>query len=194
MKSLTILIYSLLAVSIFKPVDSRAQILSVKTGLYDFTENTASEFYILAPILLAECKIWKSSQVDLRMSPGFSFNRTRYNSHYHYLYMIPLLTTVYYHLPNPDSKVFPSIGAGFSLLGKADHNQDFNITHYALAYGFHFTGRLNFFLKKDWLFFMDMTYNLLIPTVREEVNLSGIILTAGFNIPENKSRRQASRP
>jgi hypothetical protein len=95
--------------------------------------------------------------------------------------MIPLMTTVYYNLPNPDAKIWPSFGIGASLLGKADHNKDFDKTHYSLAYGYHATGRLNVPLKGDLLLTLEMTYNLLIPPVIEEVNLSGVILTIGLN-------------
>jgi hypothetical protein len=166
---------------IFGSAVSKAQIPSVRVGIYDFVDNTASEFYVLAPTVMFGYDIWKRSQLDLELSTGFSFNRTRYNSHYHYLYMIPCMTTVFYNLPNPGVKVWPSIGMGVSLLGKADHNKDFEKTHYSLAYGFHATGRLNFPLKGDLLLTLDMTYNLLIPPVIEEANLSGVILTVGLN-------------
>jgi len=186
MKPSIVLIYSIPALLFVFPTFSSAQRTTIKMGIYDFVENTASEFYVLSPIITAEYRVWKSSQLDLRISPGFSLNRTRYNSHYHYLYMIPLLTTVYYHLPNPDSKVWPSIGMGGSLLWKADYNKDFDKTHYSLSYGFHTTGRLNLSLKKSRLLVLDMTYNLLIPPVSEDVNLSGIILSVGLNFPGNQ--------
>ena len=183
MKSLRILIYSILAILISGSTVSKAQIPSVRVGIYDFVGNTASEFYILAPTVMLGYDVWKRSLLDLQISTGFSFNRVRYNSHYHYLYMIPFMATVYYNLPNPGVKVWPSIGMGTSLLGKADHNKDFDKTHYSLAYGYHVTGRLNVPLKGDLLLTLEMTYNLLIPPVIEEVNLSGVILTIGLNFP-----------
>jgi hypothetical protein len=171
----------MLAMLIFGSSVSKAQIPSVRVGIYDFVDNTASEFYVLAPTVLFGYDVWKRSQLDLEISTGFSFNQTRYNSHYHYLYMILFMGTVYYSLPNPGVKVWPSIGMGVSLLGKADHNRDFAKTHYSLAYGYHATGRLNVPLKGDLLLTLEMTYNLLIPPVMEEVNLSGVILTIGLN-------------
>jgi hypothetical protein len=186
MKSLRTLIYSLLTLLIFGSAVAKAQMPSVRVGIYDFVGNTASEFYILAPTLMFGYDVWKRSQLNMQLSTGFSFNLTRYNSHHHYLYMIPVMTTIFYNLPNPDSKVWPSIGMGLSLLGKADHNKDFEITHYSLAYGYHAGGRLNVKLKKEHILTLDMTYNLLIPPVPEEVNLNGVILTVGLNFSPDK--------
>jgi len=183
MKSLRILIYSMLTLSIFGSSVSKAQIPSVRVGIYDFVDNTASEFYVLAPTVMVGYDVWKRSQLDLELSTGLSFNRTRYNSHYHYLYMIPFMATVYYNLPNPGAKIWPGIGMGVSLLWKADQNRGFDKTHYSLAYGYHATGRLNVPLKGDLLLTLEMTYNLLIPPVMEEVNLSGMILTIGLSFP-----------
>ena len=174
---------------IFGSAVSKAQIPSVRVGIYDFVDNTASEFYVLAPTVMFGYDVWKRSQLDLQISTGFSFNRTRYNSHYHYLYMIPCMATVFYNLPNPGVKVWPGIGMGVSLLGKADHNKDFDKTHYSLAYGYHATGRLNIPLKGDLLLTLEMTYNLLIPPAIEEVNLSGVILTIGLNFPAKHINR-----
>jgi hypothetical protein len=167
---------------------SKAQIPSVRVGIYDFVNNTASEFYVLAPTVLLGYDVWKRSQLDLEISTGFSFNRTSYNSHYHYLYMIPVMATVYYDLPNPGVKVWPSIGMGVSLLGKADHNIDFEKTHNSLAYGFHTTGRLNVPLKGDLPLTIEMTYNLMIPPAMEEVNPSGVILSIGLNFPAKHTK------
>ena len=183
MKLLRILIYSILTNLIFGYSVSEAQVPSVRIGIYDFVNNTASEFYVLAPTVMFGYNVWKRSQLAFEISTGFSFNRTRYNSHYHYLYMIPLMATVYYNLPNPGVNVWPSIGLGAGLLGKADHNKDFDKTHYSLAYGYHATGRFNIPLKRELLLTLEMTYNLLIPPAIEEVNLSGIILTFGLNFP-----------
>jgi hypothetical protein len=183
MKSLRNLISSVLTILIFGSSVSKAQIPSVRVGIYDFVDNTASEFYVLAPTVMFGYDVWKRSQLNLELSTGLSFNRTRYNSHYHYLYMIPFMATVYYNLPNPGAKIWPGIGMGVSLLWKTDHNRDFDKTHYSLAYGYHATGRLNVPLKGDLLLTLEMTYNLLIPPVMEEVNLSGVILTVGLNFP-----------
>ena len=183
MKSLRNLIYSMLTILIFGSSVSKAQIPSVKVGIYDFVDNIASEFYVLAPTVIFGYDVWKRSQLDLEMSVGLSFNRTRYNNHYHNLYMVPFMATVYYNLPNPGAKLWPSIGMGTSLLWKADYNRDFDKTHYSLAYGFHATGILNIPLNGDLLLTFQMTYNLLIPPITEEVDLSGMILTVGLSFP-----------
>jgi len=183
MKLLRLLICSILPIIAFGFGVSKAQIPSVRVGIYDFVNNTASEFYVLAPTVMFGYDVWKRSQLDLEISTGFSFNRTSYNSHYHYLYMIPFMATMYYDLPNPGVKVWPSIGMGMSMLGKSDHNKDFDKTHYSLAYGFHATGRLNVPLKGDLPLIIEMTYNLMIPPAIEELNPSGVILTIGLNFP-----------
>lgn len=167
--------------SVFGSVVSIAQTPSVRFGIYDFAGNAASEFYLLAPTVIVGYEVWKRSQLDLEVSTGFAFNQIRYNSHYHYLYMVPVMATIFYNLPNPGEKVWPSFGMGISLLGKADQNRDFDKTHYSLAYGYNATGRLNVTLKENFYLSFDMTYNLLLPPVLEEINLSGVILTVGLN-------------
>jgi hypothetical protein len=184
MKLLKILICSMLPMMIFGSSSSLAQSPSVRAGIYDFVGNTASEFYVLAPTVIFGYDVWKRSQMNLEMSAGFSYNRIKYNSHHHHLFMIPLMTTVYYNLPDPGARAWPEFGLGISFLGKADHNIDFNKTHYSLAYGYHATGRLNVPLKENLLFTFDMTWNLLIPPELEEVNLSGVILTVGLSFLE----------
>jgi len=183
MKSLTSLIYSVLTLSILVTSVSKAQGPSVRVGIYDFAGSTASELYVLAPTVIFGCDVWEKSRLDLELSTGFSFNRTRYNEHYHYLYMIPGMATIFYNLPNPDSKIWPSIGMGGSLLGKADSNSYFERTHYSFAYGYHITGRLNISIKEGMGLRLDMMYNLLIPPVMEDMNLSGVVLTVGLNFP-----------
>jgi hypothetical protein len=180
----------MLIILIFGFGSSKAQIPSVRVGIYDFVNNTASEFYVFAPTVMFGYDVWKRSQLDLEISTGFSFNRTSYNSHYHYLYMIPVMATVYYDLPNPGVKVWPSIGMGVSLLGKADHNIDFEKTHYSTSYGFHTSGRLNVPLKGGLPLIMEMTYNLIIPPAMEAINPSGVILTIGLNFPAKHVSKQ----
>jgi hypothetical protein len=187
MKSLTILIYSILfSGSAFL----KAQIPSFRIGIYDFTGNTASEFYVLAPTVMLGYYVWKRSQLDLQVSSGIAFNRTRFNSHYHYLYMVPLMTTIYYNLPNPGAKVWPAVGIGVSLLGKIDHNIDYDITHQSLTYGYHATGRVNIPIKEKFLLNLEMTYNLMIHKTIEEVDPSGVILTVGLDFSPKELIRQ----
>ena len=183
MRLLRLLIYNAILTLILESSTVNAQGTSVHFGIYDFVGSTASEFYVLAPAVLAGFNAWKSSQLVLRLNTGLSFNMTRYNGHYHYLYMTPVMTTFYYNLPNPESKVWPSVGMGAGLLGKADQNRDYDKTHYSLAYGFHTTGRLNFPLRDELVLTFDMTFNLIIPPVMEDVNLSGVLLTAGLIFP-----------
>jgi hypothetical protein len=185
------LICNIMAILFSGSYISKAQGSSVRIGIYDFVGNTAAEFYVLAPTVMFGYGVWKQSQLDLQLAAGFSFNQINYNGHHHYLYMVPLMATMYYHLPNPGAKVWPSFGMGIGLMGKADHNKDYDKSHNSLAYGYHATGRLNVSLKEDRLLTLDMTYNLMIPPVKEEVNISGVILTVGLKFPakHNKNKK-----
>lgn len=183
MKLLKILIFSFLTTLIFSSTYTKAQPLSVQLGIYEFTGNAASEFYILAPTILVGYDVWKSSRLSSHISPGLCYTQIKYNNHHHYLYMIPLMVTVNYDLPNPDSRVWPVIGAGFSLLGKVDQNKDLAKTHYSFIYGYHATGGLRFQQKNNIILTLDLTYNLLIPPIMEDVNMNGVIIAIGLRFP-----------
>jgi hypothetical protein len=182
MKQLKVLTCSVLVFCLAADFNSAAQNTVIKSGIYDFTGNTASEFYILAPVIAVDQHVWGSSLLDLRIIPAFAFNRTRYGEHYHNLFLVPLLTTLFYNFPNPESAIQPSVGMGLSLSWKADYNKYYEKTHYAFGYGFNLTGRLKIVLKNGRFFLLDMTYNLMAPSFNEEVNLSGVMLTAGIPI------------
>jgi hypothetical protein len=183
MKLLRISIFSFLAALTFWSANAKAQPLSVQLGIYDFTDNVASEFYHVAPTILVGYDVWKSSLLSSHISTGLSFTQIKYNNHYHYLYMMPLLVTVNYDIPNPDSRVRPVFGMGLSLLGKADQNKDLVKTYHSLLYGYHATGGLRFQQKNNIVLTVDLTYNLLIPPTLEDVNMNGVIITFGVRIP-----------
>ena len=182
MKSLRILICSILLFSVFMGDEGNCQPFSVRTGLYIFTDNTSSEFYLLAPTLLAGYDLWKKSRLSLNLASGLSFNSFKYNDHRHNLYMVPLMVTVNYGFLNPGTRVRPFIGMGMELMGKADQNRDFEKTIWSLTYGYHATGGLRWRLNRKLLLTFDMTWNLLMPPVMEDVNMSGIILMVGVKI------------
>lgn len=168
------------------PFVVKGQAVSLRAGIYDFTDNTAREFYVLAPTILAGYDVWQKSRLSLELSAGLSFNSIRYNDHHHYLYMVPILLTVNYDLLNPDSKVHPVIGAGIGLMGKADVNSDLEKTHYSMTYGYHATGGLHFQVKPKVTLTLEITYNLLMPQVPEELDIAGLITTFGILLPITK--------
>jgi hypothetical protein len=170
------------------PLSLRSQPISVRAGIYDFTDITAREFYVLAPTVVAGYDAWRKSQLSFCVSAGFSFNSIKYNDHRHYLYMIPVFLTMNYDLLNPDAKVWPVIGGGLSLIGKADQNKDFSKTIYSFTYGYHATGGVHIRLKKGLIITADLTYNLLLPPVMEELNVSGVIAAFGVKLPLIKKR------
>jgi len=172
-----------LSVILIWPVVIKSQPIAIRAGIYDFTDITASEFYLLAPTILLGYDVWKKSRVTLNLSTGISFNSVKYDEYRNYLYMVPLMLTVNYDLPNPNASVWPVIGMGISALGTANKNRNLVKTYYSLAYGFPATGGLRFRLNKKLVFTFDLTYNLLIPPVSENVNLNGIIITIGLRLP-----------
>ena len=120
--------------------------------------------------------------MSLTTSAGFSFTAIKYNDHHHYLYLVPVMVTMNYELPNPGAKVFPVIGAGISLLGKADHNKDFANTSYSFTYGYHASLGIRIKTKGSLIWTVDITYNFLVPPVIEELNVSGVIVTVGVRL------------
>jgi hypothetical protein len=182
MKRLMFLICSFFVLLFSGKSQCLAQNTTLKAGIYVFTDSFASEFYGFVPTVMTDFHLWSRSQLDLRISPGFSYRPIQYNDHYHNLFMVPLLTTLYYELPNPESEIHPTFGIGGSLMFKADQNKDYDKTHYAFGYGFHATGRLNLESEKGRLYVFDLTYNLMMPPFTEEVNVSGVVLTVGMSL------------
>jgi hypothetical protein len=187
MKLLKILIFSGLIVVTALCLPVRGQGITVRLGIYDFTDITARDFYHLAPVVLAGGDVWKESRLALHLSGGLAYNAVQYNDHLHHLVMAPLFLTMNYDLVNPDSKIWPAIAAGFSLTGKVDKNSDLNKTHYSLAYGYIVSGRLNISLKKDLILIIECGYNFLMPQINEELDISGVITSVGLKIPFKKN-------
>lgn len=179
MKWLKILIYSLPALMIFQPEPVTGQKASSALGIYDFTDRTTREFYLISPVLMAGYDVWNRNLLHLNVSGGFSYKSLKYNDHRHSLYMVPLMATCYYDLANPGADVNPVIGMGLSLMGKADRNKDFDKTHYSMTYGYHVTGGLRFRVNPKLILTLDLTYNGLVPPVPEEVDMRGVIITCG---------------
>ena len=193
MKWLKILICSsLVFLLILCQKEVRSQYLSTRVGIYDFTDNVATEFYILAPGVFVDYDVITMSRLKFNTCIGFAFNAVKYNEHKHYLYFFPLFTSLIYDLTNPESTIKPYIGAGISFAGKADQNKAFNKTHYSVTYGYHAIGGINYKLKNGLFLQFDMRYNLLLNPVMEEVNMSGIVLTAGvkFNITKKEKNKK----
>jgi hypothetical protein len=100
----------------------QAQTVSLRAGIWDFTDMTASEIYRFAPTIQVGLPLWKHNQLCLEALPGFSFRAKSFNENYHYLYMVPLVFSMNYTANNSGGKVLPVFSAGASLLGKADNN------------------------------------------------------------------------
>jgi hypothetical protein len=179
MKWLKILIYSLPAMLFMTSEHLPAQKISVSAGIYDFMDNTTREFYLLSPVLLIGYDVWNKNLMSLNVSTGLSFNSIKYNNHHHFLYMVPINGAFFYEMLNPGAKVWPVIGMGISLMGKADKNKDFDKTHYSATYGYHATGEIRISMSPELLLKFALTYNGLMPSVPEEVDLRGMIVTMG---------------
>jgi len=176
------LTYSLIVAFIFFGIPVNGQSLYIRAGIYDFTDNTATEFYTLAPGIFVDYDVLSISRLKINTGLGFAFNAIKYNEHRHYLYFIPVFLSMKYELVNPESKLKPYIGAGFSLAGKADQNRYFDKTHYAFTYGYHALGGLDWQLKEKFSIVFDLRYNLVLNPVMEEINMSGVVSSVGVKL------------
>jgi outer membrane protein W len=182
MKWWTILIFSFTVTFIFSGIRANGQNLCIRAGIYDFTDNTATEFYTLAPGIYLDYDMISFSRLKINTGLGFAFNAIKYNEHRHYLYFMPVFISMKYEMVNPDSKLKPMIGAGFSLAGNADQNQDFDKTHFAFTYGYHALACLDWQLKEQFSIVFDLRYNLLLNPVMEEINMSGVVSSVGVKL------------
>ena len=183
MKSLKILICKLLLFFILSQFSLLAKDFSIHIGVYDFTDEAAKEFYIIAPSLMLSYDCLETSYLSLNISAGFSFNSVRYNSRRHNLFMVPIFISILYDLPNPESRIHPFIGGGLSLLGKADKNPSFEKPHFSGTYGYHIVGGISISINKKVMLTFEIKYNNLIPPSIENLNVSGIMSTIGIKVP-----------
>jgi hypothetical protein len=186
MKSLRILIFSMVTASCMIPSAGLPQSVYIRTGIYDFTDATAREFYNLAVAWTAGADVWNPGRLHLCVSSGMAFNSVKYNGHRHNLYMIPVTLDLNYDLLNEASKVRPAFGLGLMAVGKVDQNADFEKTFLALTYGYRATGSLRILLKKNLFLTLDLSYNLLLPPDSEEINISGVMTMVGLAVPIGK--------
>lgn len=187
MKLLKILISKMIMGLFLIPLAGWSQSVYFRSGIYDFTDNTAREFYQVAVAVSAGADVWNPGRLHLSVSSGLAFNAVRYNGHRHNMYMIPILIDMNYDLLNRKSKVRPIIGMGLILVGKIDDNIDFHKTFLALSYGYRATGGLRINLKKNLFLTLDLSYNLIVPPDSEEINISGVMTMVGLEIPISKS-------
>jgi len=183
MKWSKILICSLAIASSGLPFRGGAQVLTLRSGIYDFTASATREFYLLAPAFFIGYDVWTVSRLSFQLSGGIAYNSTQYNNDRHHLFMIPLFFLLDYRLPNPHTRLLPVIGGGFCLMQKFDKNNTLNRTHYGITYGFQANGGLRYKMKPGLLIAVDIAYNLLMPFTTEETNISGFIYTMGLQIP-----------
>jgi hypothetical protein len=169
---------------------TNAQNLGLRLGLYDYTDNVATEFYILSPGLFVDYDIVGFSRLKLNTCLGLTYRAVKYDGYQHHLYFFPLFVSMTYDLTNPDSRLKPTIGAGISAAGKIDNNKSLDKTHYSFTYGYHFTGGLNYKLKNNLFLTFDMRYNILVNPAMEDVNMSGMVLSAGLKFMLKESNKE----
>ncbi len=194
MRSWKILICSISLLCLLLPVSAGAQELSVRSGVYDFTNVTTREFYVLAPTFLIGYDFWTISRISFQVTSGISYNTSKYNADRHHLYMIPLFLTASYNLPNPHARLFPVIGGGFCLMQKFDKNASLQRTHYGITYGFQASGGLRYRFQPGFFITLDIAYNILIPFTTEETNINGFLTTIGLRIPLSKKLKRNNNP
>jgi hypothetical protein len=183
MRSLKILIFNMLMGLCLVHSAAWAQSFCFRTGIYDFTGNSAREFYKVAAIVSAGANIWTRDRIHLSVSSGLGFNSVRYNDHRHNLYMIPVFADMNFDLLDSKAKIIPTLGLGMILVGKIDQNTDLGKTYLALTYGYRATGGLRVSLKKGLRLTIDLSYNLVLPPESEEINISGVMTMIGIEMP-----------
>ncbi len=180
MKWSTILICLLAIENLWPCRQATAQDFSAGAGIYDFTDITAREFYLIGSGITLGHDLWRYGNFSLHLSSGLFLSSTRYNSHHHMLYMLPLLLSLHYPFTDNGHRLQPVLSMGMSLMFKADRNRDLDKTHRAFTYGYlpgyGLWYRLNDKLKLSF----QTGYNLLVPAVMEEVDIKGIMLTFGI--------------
>ncbi|MBL7139007.1 MAG: hypothetical protein ISS17_09560 [Bacteroidales bacterium] len=165
------------------PVIANGQELSVRSGIYDFTNLTTREFYVIAPTLLVGYDFWTLSRLSFQVTSGISYNTAKYNADRHHLIMIPLFLTASYNLPNPHARLFPVIGGGLSMMLKMDQNASLSKVHYGLTYGLQASGGLRYALRPGLLLTFDIACHIFVPFTTEETNINGFLYTLGLRIP-----------
>lgn len=188
MRSLTVLFCGIGALLFTGAVGAFAQGSSVRAGVYHFIDDTARESYMFAPTVMVGRGVWERSLLDLYVWGGLAANRFRFEGESHRLYMVPLMATMYYNLPNPGVKVWPGMGLGMGLMGKGVRNIRTGQTDYVVNYGYNASGRLNVPLSDDLVLMLEMTCNLLLPARNDEMDITGVILTVGLDFPSKQSR------
>ncbi|MFH1937763.1 MAG: hypothetical protein ABIK52_09390 [Bacteroidota bacterium] len=166
-----------------------AQEFSVRSGIYDFTDLTTREFYVVAPTLLVGYDFWTLSRLSFQVTSGISYNTAKYNADRHHLIMIPFFLTASYNLPNPHARLFPVIGGGLSMMLKMDQNATLSKVHYGLTYGVQASGGLRYALRPGLLLTFDVAYHIFVPFTTEESNINGFIYSAGIRIPVSWKRK-----
>ena len=189
MKLLRILTFNLVLSAPLLPFVMNGQEFSVRSGIYDFTNLTSREFYVIAPTLLVGYDFWTLSRLSFQVTSGISYNTAKYNADRHHLIMIPFFLTASYNLPNPHAKLFPVVGGGFSLMLKIDKNATLRKAHYGITYGLQASGGLRYALRPGLLLTFDLAYHIFIPFTTEETNINGFLYAAGIRIPLLRTRR-----
>lgn len=178
MKLMRILLFSVIFVS--SAFNAKSQQLVARVGAYDFTDYAAHKFYLAVPSFYTGIDVWQKLRFGIRLQTGLSYSSFKYNASRHKLYMVPLMATMKYEVFNSDSRAWPFIGAGVSMMGKADQNKSFNKTYVSLSYGYHVIGGFAYRINESTCFTFDLTYNFLHTPSLEDVNLKGVIVAAGI--------------
>ena len=173
-----------------KPSTSHAQTPFIKAGVYHFIDETAAEDYLLSPLIMAGMDVWKRSLVDLRLAAGICPGAIPRNNYASGLMFVPINGTVNYHLPNPGSQIWPTIGMGVSAMWLHRNFKSSNTTKDWVEVGYNATGRLNFPLSNGLLLSLEMTLNLVMPDTGSEYDFSGMMLTAGITFPGKKVKKE----
>ncbi len=168
-------------------------------GIYDFTTAETRDKYPPAFTVYLGAVPISVSKMSLVCKTGLSISREKtavaVNHERAYFYMIPFYTNIKYRLTDESSKFQPFLSAGAVLNWKIekahDDHEEEKITDgddgFSFTYGYSLGAGVSLNTKKVILF-VNMQYNILVPSRINDNNQSGIISTAGIAIPFGKKK------
>jgi hypothetical protein len=189
MKQLRISIFKIITIIfLFNIISVNAKELSIETGMYDFADPVARDFYNIAPSFLIAYDVFYRNGFALNLSSGLIFNSIDYDGNRHNLFIVPIFFNALYYIPMRNSRVKPLFGFGIGIYGKIDHNVNFEQNHYALLYGYDILSGMNIHFSSLLSLRIMFRYNFIIPPRIEDVNIKGINISIGLSFNLGRSR------
>jgi len=151
-----------------------AKYVSLSGGMYDYSTEAARDFYALSPMAQLSASILEFDRVQILVASGMAYKKVLYNANKHTVMLLPISSSMLYHLPNLGSKLRPYFGAGLGMVVKYDKNKWLDNAHIVTSYGYNLLFGFSYRLTDRWGLGTCMTYHLFNPPNMESINVSGI--------------------